>query len=116
MAKLGYVFANKGRWHGRQIISSAWIGEATRAHAPLGPMWTTGYGYQWWLYRFKCENETVDAYAAVGWGGQRIFVFPTLDLIVVFTAGNYSTPHGQVYAMMYSMVNAFILPAAISEK
>ena len=116
MAKLGYLFANKGRWHGRQIISSAWIEEATRAHAQLGPMWVTGYGYQWWLYRFKCENVTVDAYAAVGWGGQRIIVFPTLDLIVAFTAGNYSTPHGQVYCMMYSMVNAFILLAAISEK
>jgi len=116
MAKLGYLFVNKGRWHGRQIISSAWIEEATRAHARFGPMWTTGYGYQWWLYRFKCENETIDAYAAVGWGGQRIIVLPTLDLIVVFTAGNYSTPHGQVFAMMYSMVNAFVLPAAISEK
>ena len=116
MAKLGYLFANKGLWHGRQIISSAWIEEATRAHARFLPMWTTGYGYQWWLYRFKCENVTVDAYAAVGWGGQRIIVFPTLDLIVVFTAGNYSMPHGQVYAMMYSMVNAFILPAAISGK
>lgn len=116
MAKLGYLFANKGRWQGRQIISSAWIEEATRAHARFGPMWTTGYGYQWWLYRFKCENVTVDAYAAVGWGGQRIIVFPTLDLIVVLTAGNYSTPHGQVFAMMYSMVNAFVLPAAIKEK
>lgn len=116
MAKLGYLFANKGRWHGRQIISSAWIEEATRAHTRFGPMWTTGYGYQWWLYRFKRENVTVDAYAADGWGGQRIIVFPTLDMIVVFTAGNYSTPHGQVFAMMYSMVNAFVLPAAISEK
>lgn len=116
MAKLGYLFANKGRWHGRQIISYAWIEESTRAHARLYPMWTIGYGYQWWLYRFKRENETVDAYAAVGWGGQRIIVFPTLDLIVVFTAGNYSMPHGQVFAMMYSMVNDFVLPAAISEK
>ena len=115
MAKLGYLFANKGRWYAKQIISSAWIEEATRAHARFGPMWTTGYGYQWWLYRFKYENETVDAYVADGWGGQRIIVFPTLDLIVVFTAGNYSMPHGQVYAMMYSMVNAFVLPAAISE-
>jgi hypothetical protein len=53
---------------------------------------------------------------ADGWGRQRIIVFPTLDLIVVFTAGNYSMPHGQVYDMMYSMVNAFVLAAAISEK
>jgi CubicO group peptidase (beta-lactamase class C family) len=116
MAKLGYLFANKGRWHGRQIISSVWIEEATRAHTQLFPMWMTGYGYQWWLYRFKCENVTIDAYAADGWGGQRILVFPTLDLIVVFTGGNYSMPHGQVSAMMYSMVNAFVLPAAILGK
>lgn len=116
MAKLGYLFLNKGQWHGRQIVSSAWIEEATQAHARFGPMWVTGYGYQWWLYRFKRENEIIDAYAAVGWGGQRIIVIPTLDLIIVFTAGNYSTPHGQVFAMMYSMANAFVLPTAISEK
>jgi CubicO group peptidase (beta-lactamase class C family) len=116
MAKLGYLFANNGQWHGKQIISATWVDEATRAHARFGPMWTTGYGYQWWLYRFKCESEIVDAYAALCWGGQRIIVFPTLDMIVVFTAGNYSTPHGQVFAMMYSIVNAFVLPAAVSEK
>jgi len=75
-----------------------------------------GYGYQWWLYRFKCKNVTIDAYAASGWGGQRIIVLPTLDLIIVFTAGNYSMPHRQNSAMMYSMVNAFVLPAAISGK
>ena len=116
MAKLGYLFANKGRWLDRQILSSAWIEEATRVHSRFGPMWVTGYGYQWWLYRFKYENQTIDAYAAVGWGGQRIIVFPTLDLITVFTAGNYSMPPGQVFAMMYSMVNAYVLPAAIFEK
>jgi CubicO group peptidase (beta-lactamase class C family) len=116
MAKVGQLFVNKGQWNGQQIMSPEWIEEATRAHARFGPMWTTGYGYQWWLYRFKRKNDTIDAYAAVGWGGQRIIVFPTLDLIVVFTAGNYSMPHGQVYCMMYSMVHAFILPAAISEK
>lgn len=116
MAKLGYLYANKGRWHGRQIISSAYIEDATKEHSRFYPMWTTGYGYQWWLYRFKYKNVTIDGYAADGWGGQRIYVFPTLDLIVTFTAGNYSTPHSQVYAMMYSIVNAFILPAAISGK
>ena len=115
MAKLGYLFANEGRWHGRQIVPSAWIEEATRVHSRFGPMWVTGYGYQWWLYRFKNEYQTIDAYAAAGWGGQRIIVIPSLDLVVVFTAGNYSVPHGQVFAMMYSMVNAYVLPAVISE-
>ena len=116
MAKLGYLYANKGRWKGRQILSSAYIEDATQKHSSLYPMWTTGYGYQWWIYRFKYKNKIIDGYAANGWGGQRIFVFPALDLVVVFTAGNYTIPHNQVYAMMYSMVHAFVLPSVISEK
>ena len=116
MAKLGYLYANKGRWHGRQIISSSWIEEAVHEHTRFSPMWKTGYGYQWWLYRFRCENIPVDAYGANGFGGQRILVFPTIDLIVVFTAGNYSIPYDLVNKMMYSMVHAYILPSTIARK
>ena len=116
MAKLGQLFVNNGRWNGQKILSPAWIEEATRAHVQLFPMWLTGYGYQWWRYKFKHNHETVDAYAASGWGGQRIIVFPTLDMVVVFTAGNHSAPHRQVFRMMYGMVNGYILPAVTEQK
>jgi CubicO group peptidase (beta-lactamase class C family) len=116
MAKFGYLFANGGKWKGRQIISAKWIEEATKERIKLYPMMATGYGYQWWLYQFKMNNEIVESYVADGWGGQRIFVFPSLDMVVVFTAGNYSTPHSQVFNMMYYMVNKHILPAVVSAK
>jgi len=109
MAKLGYLFMNKGNWNGRQIISAQWIKEATRKQIDLYPMMLTGYGYQWWIYRFGIFDK--EAYAADGWGGQRIFVFPALDLVVAFTAGNYSTPHRAVFEMMYENVSKYILPA-----
>jgi hypothetical protein len=41
-----------------------------------------GYGYMWWINRFG-------GYAALGYGGQYIFVVPKLDLVVVFTSGLY---------------------------
>jgi len=111
MAKLGALFVNKGQWNGRQIVSARWIEEATREHSHPNLPKVKGYGYQWWLLEFPVNEKPVKAHVADGWGGQRIFVFPTLDLVVAFTAGNYFTPHLQVGKMMYQTVNDYILPA-----
>jgi CubicO group peptidase (beta-lactamase class C family) len=116
MAKFGYLFVNRGTWKGQQIISAKWIEEATKKRIDLYPMMLTGYGYQWWLYEFTMNNEIIKSYVADGWGGQRIFVFPALDMVVVFTAGNHSTPHSQVFNMMYDMVNKHVLPAIVSSQ
>ena len=91
MAKLGYLFLNDGSWRGRQIVSEAWIEESTKAHAVTS--WGEGYGYQWWLRTYYSGWSAVDAYYATGWGGQRIMVFPSLDMVVVFTGGNYVEAH-----------------------
>lgn len=113
MAKLGYVFANQGKWKGKRIVSEKWIREATHRHLDLYPLYLTGYGYQWWLNTFKINGENTEIPAADGWGGQRIFVFPDQDMVVVFTAGNHSLPHQKVFSMMYEMVNDYVLTALV---
>ena len=50
------------------------------------------YGYNWWLYIYEYHAEQIESYSASGWGGQNIIIFPTLDLIVVTTAGYYDDP------------------------
>jgi hypothetical protein len=55
---------------------------------------------------FCTDFGCVDSYLADGWGGQRIIVFPSLDLVVVFTGGNYATPEP-----VHEMVCEYILPA-----
>ena len=52
------------------------------------------------------DSGCVDSYLADGWGGQRIIVFPSLDLVVVFTGGNYAT-----HEPVHEMVCEYILPA-----
>jgi hypothetical protein len=42
----------------------------------------SGYGYWWW------RLPASDGYVAAGWGGQRIAVFPSKDLVIVMTAAN----------------------------
>jgi len=87
MAKLGYLFLNGGVWKGERIVSEEWVEESTKKHA--SPSWADGYGYQWWLRTYRVGSTSVDSFYADGWGGQRITVFPSLDMVLVFTGGNY---------------------------
>ena len=87
MAKLGYLYLNEGDWEGEQVLSKEWIESSIEPSAI--PWWSDGYGYQWWLEHFTSNNTSYRAFSAVGWGGQRIIVFPELEMVVVLTGGNY---------------------------
>jgi CubicO group peptidase (beta-lactamase class C family) len=87
MAKLGILFLNEGVWDGVQIVSKGWVEESTKSQVVLP--WGDGYGYQWWRRAYRSELTAVESFFAAGWGGQRIMVFPSLDMVVVFTGGNY---------------------------
>ena len=101
MAKLGQVFLDGGTWQGRRIVSRRWVEAATApqvdAAGPrdwgLAPM-VKGYGYQWWTRRWRPGDPRFDGFYASGNGGQKIMVFPQLELVVIFTGSNYSNPLG----------------------
>lgn len=104
MAKFGCLYLNGGRWNGNQIISKEWVEQSTKAHITIDAYWD--YGYQWWLRTFHANSRAYESFAARGWGGQYIFVFPSLNMVVVFTGGNYSTPEP-----VDDILTRFILPA-----
>jgi len=86
MAKFGTLYLNDGVWDGLEVLSSGWIEASTRKHSQ--PRWADGYGYQWWLQTYHAAPTAIESFFASGWGGQRIAVFPSLDMVVVFTGGN----------------------------
>lgn len=83
MVKIGQLMLDSGSWNGNRIVSEKWVRSVVqhRVSAELG--W--GYGYLWRLGKAPVGDQLIDAYFASGRGGQNILVFPTLDLIVVFT-------------------------------
>lgn len=89
MAKLGYLLLNNGKWGGKQIISSEWTKKTAESYISANSIWK--YGYQWWIRSYKINSQIIDSYAARGWGGQAIIVFPSLDVVIVLTGGNYTT-------------------------
>ena len=98
MAKLGFLYLHQGAWDGKQVVSRAWVEEATRQHTTTdSPL---GYGYQWWTY------PQWDAYTALGLYGQTIFVVPRLDLVVV------TTSHLAGHDPIYELIENYIVPSA----
>ena len=91
MARLGALYLNGGSWQGRQVVSRAWVDASTAMSVPLVGDYRTlyGYGYNWWLGRSPFRSGRVEYFRASGWGGQYIYVYPELDLVIVFTAGAY---------------------------
>jgi CubicO group peptidase (beta-lactamase class C family) len=77
-AKLGYLWINRGFWNGQQIVSDSWVSASVKAHSRMvGNEY--GYGYGWWV-------TAIDFYA-MGREGQYIHVLPSINTIVVITAG-----------------------------
>lgn len=122
MAKFGQLFLNGGTWKNQRIISETWTKKSTApiVSIPKNYMlklvareylsWAVNagdrYGYFWWIKSYCTDSGCVDSYLADGWGGQRIIVFPSLDLVVVYTGGNYAT-----HEPVHEMVCEYILPA-----
>ena len=93
MAKLGELYLRGGSWNGAQIISREWVDESTTSFISASPNWVNWeYGYKWWLYTYEINSVQIETFSASGWGGQKIFVIPSLDMVVVTTAGYYDEP------------------------
>ncbi len=85
LAKIGYLYLKDGVWEGKRILPEGFVAEATAPAVSAGG--DRKYGFQWWLLPHKGSKASFVA-AALGYGGQFLFVVPEQDLVVVFTGWN----------------------------
>jgi len=88
MLKIGKLVLQEGVWQDKQIISKKWIEKSMQPY--FGH-----YGYTWWRVGSLVENDNYLIYYADGNGGNRIFIVPRHDLIVVISGSNYNSEFGQ---------------------
>lgn len=79
LAKIGRLYVNDGMWNGRRLLSSKWIKYSTRECSRWGEL---PYGYLWWIV----EERGRTGYAALGDGGNVIFVNPEKNMVVAITS------------------------------
>jgi len=81
IVKLCMLYAQQGRWNGRQLLPADWIAQATRRQDG-----NEDYGFQWWI-------GPGDAYYALGLFSQVGLVFPHHDVVLAFTAAIDESRH-----------------------
>ena len=78
LAKIGQLVLNRGTWDGKRVIPEARLEAAHSPHAEIGG--GTEYVYQWWLTTLPGGERVIGGF---GNGGQRLFIVPAIDLVVV---------------------------------
>ncbi len=109
LAKIGQLVLAKGAWQGEQIVSPAWIAQSIAPHMNGDGIYF--YGYQWWLGRSLVERRAVEWAAGVGWGGQRLYILPSEETLIVVHAGLYGQPFQS--APGGAVLNRHVLPAIV---
>ncbi|PFG41019.1 CubicO group peptidase (beta-lactamase class C family) [Georgenia soli] len=81
-AGFGYLAAHEGVVDGRQVVSAAWLQEATAEDLTTDP--AAQYQYGWWI-----DVERDGRFYAHGNHGQFVYVDPATDVVVVRLGSGY---------------------------
>jgi CubicO group peptidase (beta-lactamase class C family) len=106
MARFGQLYLDGGVANGRRVLPKAWIDSswAVRTYSPWNGH---GYGYGWWTRPVRGRP----VHFAWGYGGQFVFVVPSLRLVVVTTSESEAPREGDhlgaVHRVMERVVEAY---------
>ena len=107
MVAFGELYLNEGRHNGKQILPASWV--ATSCEPRTSSRWSSDrrYGYGWWM-RDLGGRQTCFAW---GFGGQGIFVFRDLGLIVVATSSTNVDDERRGYRRdLFDLIERDVIP------
>ena len=100
-AKFGLLYLRDGVWDGERILPEGWV-DYGRTPAPVQPVDDDGYGAHWWLL-----GDDLGTFYASGYVGQRIYLVPPLDLIIVRNGNTPVERAPHVAAMAREIIDLF---------
>jgi CubicO group peptidase (beta-lactamase class C family) len=109
MLKLGLLIRQRGVWQGRQIISASWIDAAV---AKVSRVDDSDYGlgiwHRWYGVQTANGTQRVETLMLSGNGGQKVYIVPSLELVVAFTGGAFN-----VESPVNTLMARVLLPALL---
>lgn len=116
LLRYGQLVLQHGRSGSHQIVPPDWVGAMTAPQFGWretdGPQHGVSYGYLWWT----ADGPPAHAAFAWGYGGQFIYVVPSLDLVAVATTAWQGLTQGSqsqaVTDSTWSVIVDGVLPAA----
>lgn len=91
MLKLGLLIQQRGAWQGGRVVSGSWIDAAVSKRSRVDDSdYGLGIWHRWYGVPTANGTQRVETIMLSGNGGQKVYVVPSLDLIVVFTGGAFN--------------------------
>lgn len=112
LAKFGQLYKNDGLWNGRRVLPKAWVGKSLSPWLSTSKTNKEGYGYLFWNKTLTLGDTTYEVSYSSGNGGNKIYIFKDLPLVVVITASAYNLPYAHID--VEKMLLTYILPAIIN--
>lgn len=109
LLRFGELYRQDGMFEGRRVLPVGWVEESWRART-RSPWSGHDYGYGWFTKRAHGHQ----VHFAWGYGGQMLFVVPTLGLTVVMISDPSPRPErdGHVDAL-HRLLDDHLIPAAL---
>ncbi|MBN9299823.1 MAG: serine hydrolase [Filimonas sp.] len=121
MLQIGQLVLNNGKKGNTRIVSEKWLENSTRCNIPIpGSSFVqmsrsaaaipqpAYYGYYWYREEIKTASGSYPLLFASGNGGQYIMIIKPLNMVVVFTQGNYGK---RVAKQAFDILAKYILPS-----
>lgn len=117
LLRFGQLMLQEGRSGTREVVPASWVGEMTAPRFTwrdrYGAQSGVTYGYLWWV----ADSAPDPAYFAWGFGGQFVYVVPSLQLVVVTTTewrglgADNTTPLALAESVLDVVVNDIVAAA-----
>ena len=96
-AAIGELMLNDGRVDGKRLLSHAWVEQSLASQVPIhdSDPYADSYGYMWYTRNEPVKGGSVLVHFASGNGGNKIYITPSLHMVVSVTSSAYNTKWGQ---------------------
>lgn len=103
----GEMYRNGGWYNGQRIVPEAWV-RASWIPRSRSRWSGAGYGYSWFTRRERGHRM----HYGWGYGGQYVFIVPTLELTIVATSQPYASGGRAHRRRLQAIIAEEIIPAA----
>ena len=111
MLKVGQLALAGGTWNGKQVVPADWVKRATTPVVAIDR--GRSYGYHWYMGDIATGTTSQHWVGGIGWGGQRLWAFPALDLVVAMNCGNYGKSGLEQSRVASAIIAETVLPGFV---
>jgi CubicO group peptidase (beta-lactamase class C family) len=118
LAAIGELMLNDGVVNGRRLISHEWIAQSLASQVAISDSdpYADFYGYMWYTKAEPVGARNIEVHFASGNGGNKIYIVPSLHMVVAITSSAYNTNYGQRRSqdILWKVLKATSLSATIA--